>query len=227
MVYVMSDIHGCYEKYQKMLEKINFGEGDILYVLGDVVDRGKTGLKVLLDIAKRENVILLRGNHDQQAAILLANLYKLMKDDCPKELREIYKGWLSDGGDTTLAEFLELSEEDREKVIVTMGKSILSKEMKVNEKIYLLSHTVPEIERLEDYPNWGLEDYIMGEPDYEEVYFEDKYIITGHTPTGFIDRKSKGKIWMQNNHIAIDCGAVFGNPLGCLCLDTMQEFYVV
>ena len=226
MVYVMSDIHGCYEKYQKMLEKINFGEGDLLYILGDVVDRGKAGMKVLLDIAKRENVTLLRGNHDQQAALLLTNLYKLMKDDCPKELREIYKGWFSDGGDTTLAEFLELSGEDREKVIATIRDSFISKEMKVNGKTYLLSHTVPEIERLEEYPNWGLEDYIMGEPDYEEVYFEDKYIITGHTPTGFIDSKSQGKIWMQNNHIAIDCGAVFGNPLGCLCLDTMQEFYV-
>ena len=59
------------------------------------------------------------------------------------------------------------------------------------------------------------------------MYFHDKYIVTGHTPTGYIEEKSKGKIWFGNNHIAIDCGAVFGNPLGCLCLDTFEEFYVL
>ena len=31
---------------------------------------------------------------------------------------------------------------------------------------------------------------------------------------------------MKNNHIAIDCGAVFNFGLGCLRLDDMKEFYV-
>ena len=50
MVYVMSDLHGCYEKYVKMLEKISFSKEDVLYILGDVVDRGTGGMKILLDI---------------------------------------------------------------------------------------------------------------------------------------------------------------------------------
>ena len=58
------------------------------------------------------------------------------------------------------------------------------------------------------------------------MYFEDMLIVTGHTPTGFIDPENTGQIWKGNNHIAIDCGAVFGNPLGCICLDTMEEIYV-
>ncbi len=70
------------------------------------------------------------------------------------------------------------------------------------------------------------QEFIIGEPDYDEIYFPDKYIVTGHTPTGLIIPDSKGKIFEDNNHIAIDCGAVFGNPLGCICLDTMEEFYV-
>ena len=53
-----------------------------------------------------------------------------------------------------------------------------------------------------------------------------KIIITGHIPTDLIDRNSKGKIWKKNNHIAIDCGVVYGNSLGCLRLDDMKEFYV-
>lgn len=39
MIYVISDIHGCYDKYIKMLEKIRFSSEDTLYVLGDVLDR--------------------------------------------------------------------------------------------------------------------------------------------------------------------------------------------
>jgi len=28
------------------------------------------------------------------------------------------------------------------------------------------------------------------------------------------------------NNIFIDCGAVYGGRLGCLCLDNMEEFYI-
>ncbi|MCI8537946.1 MAG: hypothetical protein HFF18_04690 [Oscillospiraceae bacterium] len=45
MTYVMSDIHGCYEKYRTMLGTIAFAAGDTLCVLGDVLDRGRTGSK--------------------------------------------------------------------------------------------------------------------------------------------------------------------------------------
>ena len=89
-----------------------------------------------------------------------------------------------------------------------------------------MAHTVPGVERITEYETWTLEDYILGEPDYEEQYFKDKYIVTGHTPTGFIKRESVGKIWQGNHHIAIDCGAVYGKNLGCLCLNTMEEYYV-
>ena len=42
------------DKYIKMLEKINFSDSDTLYILGDVVDRGPDGIKILLDIAKNK-----------------------------------------------------------------------------------------------------------------------------------------------------------------------------
>jgi serine/threonine protein phosphatase 1 len=61
-------------------------------------------------------------------------------------------------------------------------------------------------------------------PDLQ--YFDDCYIVTGHTPTKFINKNSPGKIYQKSHHIAIDCGAVFRNPLGCICLDTLEEFYI-
>ena len=50
MTYVMSDLHGCYDKYRQMLEQIGFGDDDTLYILGDVIDRGEGGIDILLDM---------------------------------------------------------------------------------------------------------------------------------------------------------------------------------
>ena len=226
MVYLTSDIHGCYDKYIALLQKLNLQEDDILYILGDVVDRGPQGMKILLDISQRENIILLRGNHDQEAAILLEQLIAKDNDAMLKQLAPLIRLWLSDGGEATLKEFLALSDAEQETVLDVIRNSLISKEIIIDGQKYLLAHTVPEIEKLSDYEKWTIDDYLMGEPDYEQVYFKDKVIITGHTPTGFIDSRHKGKIWKGNHHIAIDCGAIFGNSLGCICLDTLEEFYV-
>lgn len=226
MIYVMSDLHGCYDKYQKMLEKINLRDTDLLYILGDILDRGPKGLKIAMDIGKRKNVILLRGNHDQQAAILLTNLPLLLEEEMAEKYGPIFSSWLSDGGSATMNEFLKLKKEEQEAALTVIRNSLISKEIEVNGTGYLLAHTVPEIDRIADYEEWTLDDFILGEPDYEEEYFEDKIIVTGHTPTELIDSAYRGRIWKKNNHIAVDCGAVYGNALGCICLDTGEEYYV-
>lgn len=197
-----------------------------MYVLGDVLDRGSGGMKILLDMAGRSNMILLMGNHDRQAYILLSNLYRFSDENYSKELADVYRLWMSDGGRPTVKEYVMLSDGEREIVMKTLKKSLMKKERTVNQNIFLMAHTVPGADRVCEYEQWNLDDYTIGRPDYQKVYFKDKYIITGHTPTEYIDKKSKGKIWMGNRHIAVDCGAVFGNPLGCLCLDTLEEFYV-
>ena len=226
MIYVMSDLHGCYEKYVKMLGKIRFNSEDVLYILGDVLDRGPEGMRILLDASKRKNVVLLLGNHDYQAGTLLAHLHLLDDPNCPKELVELYGIWLTDGGKSTLAEYLQLQQDEQKKVLQVIKRMKTSVRLTVNGEKYLLAHTVPAIEKLPEFDKWSREDFILGEPTYTKSYFDDICIITGHTPTGFIKKESVGKIWKGNGHIAIDCGCVFGKTLGCLCLDTMEEFYV-
>ena len=39
-IYAISDIHGCYTEFMNVLETASFGDGDELYILGDIVDRG-------------------------------------------------------------------------------------------------------------------------------------------------------------------------------------------
>ena len=53
---MISDIHGCFDKYQTMLREIDFSSHDTLYVLGDVIDRGPDGIRILQDMNLRPNV---------------------------------------------------------------------------------------------------------------------------------------------------------------------------
>ena len=48
----------------KMLEKIQFSDSDILYILGDVIDRGPDGIKSYQYIMQHENIHVLKGNHE-------------------------------------------------------------------------------------------------------------------------------------------------------------------
>ena len=222
MIYVMSDLHGCYDLYIKMLEKINFSDTDTLYILGDVIDRGNEGIEILLDMMKRKNIIPLLGNHDYTALTLL----KKLKKKATKELLDIFKAWLSDGGITTYQKYKVLSDKEKADIISYLDCFSIFEELEVQGRKFFMSHTVPSRELMLDFDNINWQELIIGECEYDKVYFEDKYIITGHTPTALIDHTSRGKILEYNNHIAIDCGAFFTGILGCICLDTMEKFYV-
>lgn len=67
--YVMSDIHGCYDELLQMLKQIDFSNNDRLIIAGDYIDRGSQSYEMLKWIEhKPKNVILLRGNHDEEFA---------------------------------------------------------------------------------------------------------------------------------------------------------------
>ena len=74
MIYVMSDIHGCYDAYLEALKKIDFKDEDTLYILGDVIDRGKQSIELLQDMMCRNNVYPLIGNHEYMALTVLNKL---------------------------------------------------------------------------------------------------------------------------------------------------------
>lgn len=67
--YVISDIHGCYEDFMKMLKLIGLKKSDTLILAGDYIDRGPDSLKMLQYLSNRPgNVIALKGNHDKSFA---------------------------------------------------------------------------------------------------------------------------------------------------------------
>ena len=225
MTYVMSDLHGCYDKYLQMLEKIGFGEGDTLYILGDVIDRGPDGIKILLDMMGRKNVIPIIGNHESLA---LSSL-KLIRDGASEEKllkKRAYCLWMLSDGEPTAAAFRALPKETQTALVEYIESFSVYEEITVEEQLFHLSHTLPDYRPWLNIHNVSLMEFIWGEPDYTQSYGDNARFITGHTPTNVIDPAFLGKIWQGCGHIAIDCAAAWGGRLGCLCLDSMEEFYV-
>ena len=226
MIYVTSDIHGCYDQYLRLIQRLDLKEDDRLYILGDLVDRGRGGIEIIKDVMKRKNVVCLRGNHDYYALVFLRRFAGQDHSAEDDRLKEAFGLWLGDGGAETFSSFSKLDDNEKRSVLIFLSSLPFNEMILVNGQQFLLSHTVCEKEKLLDIEKCDRLDFLIGEPEYEKCYFEDMTIVTGHTPTGFIDSDYIGRIWKGNRHIAVDCGAVFGNPLGCICLDTMEEIYI-
>lgn len=224
MNYVMADIHGHYDKYKQMLEKICFNDSDTLYVLGDVLDRGPEGLKILQDMMLRVNVVPILGNHEYMASNCLSWLMKEVTDENidgmdAERLRGLTE-WMSVGGDQTIAEFQKLNLEEREDILDYLSEFGLYEVVIANGEVFILVHAgLDNFASDRDLYDYDLSELIFSKADYDKEYFPDKYLVTGHVPT-------MAGILEKNRHIAIDCGCGFGGKLGCICLETMEKFYV-
>ena len=146
--YVMSDIHGEYEAFVKMIEKIKFKDEDTLYVIGDVIDRGPNSIKTLLYIMEKENIELLAGNHEYMATLCLNYLLKEISNDIVDKLSDgmilgLLKEWNMNGGGTTLKELLSVDKKTRNRIFNYLVRLKLYKEVEVGEKKFILVHAGP------------------------------------------------------------------------------------
>lgn len=232
MTYVMSDLHGQYKKYLEMLERIGFSEKDDLYILGDVVDRGPGSVELLRDMSLRSNVFPIMGNHDMTAALLLKKLCVEITEDnydnqLNPELLKIIAMWQMDGGQATLDGFKKLSADEREGLIEYLEEFAPYETADVGGNKFILVHGgVPYDKRDIPLSKQSVHELVIEHPDYSKRYYNNAYLVTGHTPTVNIGEEYAGKIFKANGHIAIDCGAGYGMPLGCMRLDDFKEFYV-
>lgn len=231
MLYAMSDLHGEYEKYLAMLEKIKFSQEDTLYLLGDLVDRGPEPVKILQDIMQRPNVYPLMGNHEVMAVYILKQLLLEVTEETISQvdayLMENIMMWQRNGGGVTLEQFQALPPRERRQLLELMEGFGWYETVDVGERGFLLVHAglgnYRPGKKLEEY---SLEELTIARPDYQTQYFPDDsiYVLSGHTPTKLLS--GKWEIYHSHNNIVLDCGAAIGGRLACLCLDTMEEFYL-
>ncbi len=85
--YVVSDVHGFYSKLIAVLTDKGFFEDKQprkLVICGDILDRGQEALKMqefILDLMKKGEVILVRGNHEDLSLELLENASYYFKNE--------------------------------------------------------------------------------------------------------------------------------------------------
>lgn len=231
--YVISDIHGQYDKFMELLKKISFRYSDTLYILGDVLDRGPHPIKTLFKLMEMPNVICLIGNHELMALDSLKFMMQEITEESIKNLdAEMLNGFLvwaeHNGGQTTINEFRALSRDEQNDVIEFLREFQVYEELNVGGKDYILVHAgLGGYYPGKDIEDYSLKELVWDRAEYDIQYYPDKYVITGHTPTQYIlGNPRPGYIYKKNNHIAIDCGAnIPSGRLAAICLDTGEEFY--
>ena len=234
--YVISDIHGQYDLFDELLRIIDFRDDDKLYILGDILDRGPHPIRTMIRVMEMPNAEFLAGNHELMALECLRFLMNEITEDSIRDLEgpdgsdisEAIFNWSINGSGPTISEFSALDRAKQSEILRFIGNSEVYKELTVNGENYLLVHAGLG----NYYPGRPLEDYTLEEllwsrADYDTKYYEDKYVVTGHTPTQVIEGNPRpGYIFRTNNHIAIDCGAfVPSGRLAALRLDDGKEFY--
>ncbi len=235
MIYVMSDIHGCFDEFLMMLNKINFSDSDELYIIGDVVDRGPKPIELLLYIMKHKNNIhLIKGNHEDMMLNCLIPPYYSDEEKTDfkssfdlKSNRELWV--IYNGGRTTAKGYNKLTYKEQRDIYYFLEGLKLYQIVEVEDKSYLLLHGGPPAKW--DFSDGSIltDDVLwtrIERADFDSDLVPDYHIIVGHTPTVIYGKEYAGKIIEGYHKYLIDCGCVYGHSLGCLCLNDGSEFYI-
>ena len=218
--YVISDVHGMYDKFLAMLELIHFSDKDELYILGDVMDRGPKPLEIIDYIINHKNIHLIKGNHE--------SMFTEYFEEGSLSL------WYMNGGNATHSQIVQrdyLYEESLYKYIKRLPYYMVVDN-------FILTHA--GVFFPEKYNDMTVEEFLSWQDEETSLWsrsnihstksFKDYKIICGHTPVQSINNNYDDvKIIHTPGHIYIDCGCCFtkaNGKLACLCLDDMKEYYV-
>ena len=233
MIYVMSDIHGDYQSFYKMLVKINFSSSDNLYILGDVVDKGDDNLCLLDFIQSSENMILIKGNHEYL-------FERYLQGSISAEF------WDACGGTATRKEVDQLPENKKTEYLAFLRNLPIYKIITAKSRQYFLTHSgynadypvldpvtclIDIKEAVDQAASADQERYLFSNDIHylpETVGF-DKKVIVGHYSTVLLSEDGKAAIYHGEKYIDVDTGNERrdkGGRLACLRLDDGREYYV-
>lgn len=217
--YVMSDIHGDFNRFIEMLNKINFSKEDTLYIIGDIVDRGDEPYKILEYIISNKNIHLLKGNHEMM-------------------FEEFYESgdaslWFYNGGQKTYEDFIKRGYDVYDSIYKYIKNLPF---IKVVDNFILVHGGIIITEENKDldidsFIKTQEEDDCLWDRDFikNDKKFKDYTVICGHTPVQYFTDRKNNTILKRDNVIMIDCGcgtSYSDKKLGCLRLDDLEEFYV-
>lgn len=216
-ILAISDIHGCYDEFCTLLDKIEYNPSkDQLILLGDYVNRGRNSKKVLEKVIALvdEGAIALRGNHDDWfLRYLFSTKNSFATFTRPKVggLETLYSYLCTDSlqssKNETYTDFIKTYYSDHIEFLSSLPyffetKSYLFVHAGINPKHKEISYNT-------------VRDFIMSRWDFINNPVElDKMVIFGHTTCKMIHNCND--IWFQPDKIGIDGGCCFGLQLNCL-----------
>lgn len=241
-VYIISDIHGRYDLFDKFRKMMN--ENDICYVIGDCGDRGPDGWKVIKEVIDDNRFIYIMGNHED----MMINSFRTWLN-CNPEEREWefkycrdYRLTITNGGAKTFEDFT--LDKDKGKYFQVLKQLPYECEY-INKKGQRIIMTHAGYT-----PSIGIhltkEDYLWDRTHFNQKWdgdYLDTIIVHGHTPIPYMDQylsnedffnneeeynfeKPKARKYCGGHKINIDNGAFFTNKLLVLDADTLDSFYV-
>ena len=230
MTYVVSNLYGRLEKYEKLVKKINLKESDVLYILGNIVDFGEDSIKLVNEISAEYNVYTVLGEHDYKAYLLLSEFDRIIREggapsvNFSKEMIE----WARNGGQATLEAFKNADADEKEGFLDYLSDLPVFEEVTTTsgKEFVLTCRGIDNFNKNTDLYDYELDDFINGYLDIEKVYYSDKTMVVGyldyeHTPAG-----RSGRINAKNNNIALACDISENDDVVCFCLETNDEYYV-
>ena len=230
MIYVTSDLHGYpLEKFLILLNKAGFGSSDRLFVLGDVIDRGEDGIKLLKWIISQPNVELILGNHE---IMMFENksVIEEISEGSGRRMRahrfSAFSDWMYNGGDVTFNTLKIMRPSEIKHIFRYLENCPLYISFGLNGQKFILTHSgfgnfSPE-KKLEEYTAYDL---VWYRPELNEKFYKDAITVFGHTPTLYYGNRYQGKAIRTDTWIDIDTGAAMGLAPMLLRLDDMKEIY--
>lgn len=225
MVYLVSDLHGYpVGKFKALLARAGFSDDDTLYVLGDVIDRGTDGVRLLQFMLERPNVKPVLGNHEQMM-LECAFLFEKETGYLGMEQRRIWSEWRANGGSPTIEALRELHPSDRSALFEYVRSFPFYREVSVGGREYVLTHS--GISRFQpDKPLTAYEanDFLWHRPKLRERYYDGKTVVLGHTPTFVFGGAYAGKLFKTETWVDIDAGVSSGFPPLLIRLEDWKYF---
>lgn len=209
-MFVISDIHGHYDKLIQLIKIINPQPDTKFVFLGDYIDRGPDSKKViefLLDFEKHYSCIFLMGNHEEM--LLTASKYN-PDSTC----------WSLNGGITTMCSYQPPTKNykfDFNGIPETHWKFFNSLQNCHRNTQYFFVHAGinPDVEIFKQTRNdlfWIREEFVLRPTNIKQK------VIYGHTPIHYIQP-------VHNDKIGIDFGMGQGHALAALKLPECQFLY--
>ena len=221
MTYFVSDIHGEYELFCTLLEKIHFSESDTMYVCGDILEKGDGSLKLLKLISSMKNIRCVMGNHDRN----FIKFYHTIMEKSPTDF------------DVVLNCLREFFFEDKEMLTWDMVDYLDALPYYIEADDFICVHAGVELDEnkcLKKLDTVSEEFFIFDRrfKDEDVIHNSEKCVFYGHT----VSQNGKITAYKRENtttnsikdfyKIHLDTGAWQNGILGCFCLENLKCVYV-